>query len=1343
MAPKKNTTQKSNKNSKNTKGNSNVKWYLMLALKIVAALAVILLFVYMYWSNQTEEAKMHAKIEQLKKEIGAQAASLSDSHDELAELAAELEETEFELKESEEESVQLEKDIENKMKEMLSLQKQKETQREQMRQANSAKMEAKQKEIEELIAVYQSNIDALSAGSPEELKKIAAEKKASIDKIKETNAAEIAEMEKAYSKLAIVVDEDIATRKALMKEELGKDLEKYDKQIEKLQAELEPLSETDGETSVEKIKLLNGEITVIGEKRAAAQGEYVAELLSVEEGKKKELAEMQKDKRAAINARKAAHAQFISKEEASYKAMIRNDEAERTAMVNEHKKQIEQLTFEKDSEIQELDEKNNSLESDLSKVTSDLAEMKKQKETIKTRNADLQKAIEVHKKRDEEIKKLTSVYKCKSNTTTDLANCTAKVKASIDSKKAEREKLISAITKTHADGVAALKLHKGWKTNSVYTPCPNGADLIGGGPGDTYACKFRSFTARDRGLGCVPGYKIPISEKLVLPPGKMKQFFTNLPSCNFQTGNVWYVPINVYRTHDEHIVHAKKHNMTLATFNTREEWNMFITFERAYRSKYYGQQGAYHVGMQAVTKDGVFKGQPKSSESWKYYDDSVFFKDVAPGDTVPPFQFIVQVYEHPLGMKPLNPTVGFSVGKYNIPHHLNDKVSYILVHAGYAVTIFEHQNQTGRSEKFTGSKNINETSLKGKVSSILIERSQDSRPELFQMINSRKIATGVTGAVALEGRCVFPIERSTRLPAYYKLTAPTADIAAKSAKDFMVQYGNYREDSIVPMKKGNNHQVFMIDKMRPLKSENGVYELIIKDRRVQLGKVGGPYKRVSGNQPVDTISIDSFGTLRYLQNNSKTLIMSIRNVKYYRLINSGIVTTDRIKIASVHDNESVNVAREPPGPSIAEDPVAPSPKPNPKPPPKPMPKPPPKLPPKDIDCKLKLYTDYPGRDIANKPNVVSPYACAAYCKHSHRATHFSVDKQTRHCYCKSGISKVSKNERMISGATCFADEISNGPTGVAVARVLAYHPHHQKEGYSGNFFGVGVEHADRINALKTVCVNGVEYPVKEVVKTVDPKIVYVYLPYRLKQRVMSSGAGGAVVIGKCPGNLSVANEKEPPPPPRKKSKGCHPNDCMISTEHGAVAIQHLKIGDRVYTPSGYEPIIGFFDKDSKKMAEYYEIALENKQQITVSRHHAIPINGKMTDPSLVKHGDVINTLSGLTSVTSNTKILKQGAHHFLVPSGLYYIDNVICSDYTMHLPLAMFNLVHMYINARYAMGVPIVYREQSLLSPYWPYHILGKLNASTSIYNICSVLFVPLVLLTEFILAVYVSMNKK
>ncbi|AHA55162.1 putative membrane protein [Emiliania huxleyi virus 156] len=740
MAAKKKTPPKTNsKKDKTSAGKSNIRWYLMLTLKIILALAVVMLFIYVYWSNQNEEARMHAKIEQLKKEIGAQAASLSDSHDELAELAAELEETEFELRESEEESVQLEKDIENKMKEMLSLQKQKETQREQMRQANSAKMQAKQKEIEELIAVYQSNIDALSAGSPEELKKIADEKKASIDKIKETNADEIAEMEKAYSKLAIVVDEDIATRKTLMKEELDKDLEKYDKQIEKLQVELEPLSEADGEAAVEKIKLLNGEITVIGEKRAAAQGEYVAELLSVEEGKKKELVEMQKDKRAAINARKAAHAQFISKEEASYKAMIRNDEAERTAMVNEHKKQIEQLTFEKDSEIQDLDEKNNSLESDLSKVTSDLADMKKQKETINTRNADLQKAIEVHKKRDEEIKKLTSVYQCKSNTPTDLANCTAKVKASIDSKKSEREKLISTITKTHADGVAALKLHKGWKTNSVYTPCPNGADLIGGGPGDTYACKFRSFTARDRGAGCVPGYKIPISEKLVLPPGKMKQFFPNLPSCNFQTGNVWYVPINVFRTHDEHIVQAKKYNMSLATFNTREEWNMFISFERAYRPKYYGQKGGYHVGMQSVTKDGVFKGQPKSSESWKYYDNSVFFKDVAPGDTVPPFQFIVQVYEHPLGLKPLNPTVGYNVGKYNIPNHLNDKVSFILVHAGYAVTIFEHHNQTGRSEKFTGSKNLLESSFRGKVSSILIERTSNGRPEMFQLINSKKM----------------------------------------------------------------------------------------------------------------------------------------------------------------------------------------------------------------------------------------------------------------------------------------------------------------------------------------------------------------------------------------------------------------------------------------------------------------------------------------------------------------------------------------------------------------------------------------------------------------------------
>lgn len=208
-------------------------------------------------------------------------------------------------------------------------------------------------------------------------------------------------------------------------------------------------------------------------------------------------------------------------------------------------------------------------------------------------------------------------------------------------------------------------------------------------------------------------------------------------------------------------------------------------------------------------------------------------------------------------------------------------------------------------------------------------------------------------------------------------------------------------------------------------------------------------------------------------------------------------------------------------------------------------------------------------------------------------------------------------------------------------------------------------------------------------------------------------------------------------------KGCHPNDCMISTKHGQVAIQHLNIGDRVYTPSGYEPIIGFFDKNNNKTAGYYEIALENNEIITVSRHHAIPIDGTLTDPSLIKSGDIVNTLRGMTTVTSNTMISKQGAHHFIVPSGLYYIDNVVCSDYTMHVPLIVFNIVHMYILARYHMGIPIIYREQSVLSPYWPYHILGKMNASTTTYNVCSIIFIPIIIVTEFILSIYVNLYKK
>ncbi|AHA54596.1 putative membrane protein [Emiliania huxleyi virus 145] len=110
MAAKKNTSTKT-KGKKDTQpaGKSNLRWYLMLSLKIIIALAVVLLFIYMYWSNQNEEARMFAKIEQLKKEIGAQAASLSNSHAELSDLNAELEATELELKDSEEESVNLEK----------------------------------------------------------------------------------------------------------------------------------------------------------------------------------------------------------------------------------------------------------------------------------------------------------------------------------------------------------------------------------------------------------------------------------------------------------------------------------------------------------------------------------------------------------------------------------------------------------------------------------------------------------------------------------------------------------------------------------------------------------------------------------------------------------------------------------------------------------------------------------------------------------------------------------------------------------------------------------------------------------------------------------------------------------------------------------------------------------------------------------------------------------------------------------------------------------------------------------------------------------------------------------
>ncbi|UKZ11049.1 hypothetical protein EhVM1_000034 [Emiliania huxleyi virus M1] len=1241
MAAKKNTSTKT-KGKKDTQpaGKSNLRWYLMLSLKIIIALAVVLLFIYMYWSNQNEEARMFAKIEQLKKEIGAQAASLSNSHAELSELNAELEATELELKDSEEESVNLEKNIADKTKEMMALQKQKELQREQMRQANSEKMKEKQKEIDNLIAVYQSNIDALSSNSPEAMKKIAAEKKITLDKIKESNAAEIAEMEQSYSKLATTVASDIETRKNILSGELEKELLKYDKQIETVTAELEPLAEKDGDEVKEKIKLLNDEIKVIGQKRATAQSEHVAQLLSIETNKNNELADMQKTKRASINARKASQASFIAKEDASYKAMLKNDENERNAMIDKHKKQMEQLQFEKDSEIEDLEEQNNSLDSDISKLADDLSVMKTQKEMLIIQKSDLQQAVEVHKKRDVEIKKLAGVYGCGSKTSTDLANCTTKVTANINAKKVERDNLISTITKKHANGVASLKFHKGWKANSKYTPCPNGAALLGGGPGDTYACAYN--VGKFRPSTCVPGYGIPITEKLVLPPGQMKQWFPRLPSCNYESTNVWYIPWHFMRTYDEHIKMAQRYMVQLATFNTTEEWHMFMHFERAYRTgRYFDQQGAYIVGTEVVSEDGGFKGNPRSSESWKHYDDSVFFKDIPGNAAAQPFNSAVILHEHPIGSRENNASIGYGVGKYNLPGHLNDRVSSILIHRGYSVHAFENRDFKGHSEKFIGKVDLRGNRLERRISSIIIEKVGDDVYDMFQKTKQK----GIIGVALLEGKGIVPAPRNIRLPAIYKITAPTAALAAEAAKLFMTKHGRQRPDSIFAIERGNDFDVYTVHKDRPLISENGRYELIIKDQRAQVGKVGGPYTVISRNSKTDMIQIDDKGVLRFLDYAKTPNQTTMIGTKYLRLSNLGVLSTNN---HILNKNSSGTVGTE--------NGITPPEEPPTKPPPKPPPRLPPPKPPPPPKPQLKLF------------------------------------------------------------------------------EIVAFNSYHQKEGYDQNFIGVPSYAVSDINRAKVLCIGGVRHSVTHIMQTKDPKIPYVYLNPYLKRRVK---VGTPAVIGDC--NIGTLTK---PAPPQNKN-GCHPNNCMVYTEHGAVAIQHLNVGDRIYTPSGYEPIIGFFDKDIKKTAEYYEITMENKQHITISKHHAIPINGRMTDPSLIQIGDVINTVSGITSVVSNNKVLQQGAHHFLVPSGLYYIDNVVCSDYTMHLPLVMFNLVHMYIRARYNIGLPIIYREQSVLSPYWPYHILGKLNASTTMYNICSVLFVPLVILTEFILAVYVSMNKK
>jgi len=138
-------------------------------------------------------------------------------------------------------------------------------------------------------------------------------------------------------------------------------------------------------------------------------------------------------------------------------------------------------------------------------------------------------------------------------------------------------------------------------------------------------------------------------------------------------------------------------------------------------------------------------------------------------------------------------------------------------------------------------------------------------------------------------------------------------------------------------------------------------------------------------------------------------------------------------------------------------------------------------------------------------------------------------------------------------------------------------------------------------------------------------------------------------------------------------------------------MDELTVGVQIRTPNGFEPVIGFGHADADAHGEYYRFSTSAGKTLSISPRHHLFANGKEVEPATVKVGDELHLPGKETTVVTAISLgVAQGAFHLFVPSGAYYVDGLLASDYLDYVAFKpVWVAGRYYVAARYYLGVPI------------------------------------------------------
>jgi len=181
---------------------------------------------------------------------------------------------------------------------------------------------------------------------------------------------------------------------------------------------------------------------------------------------------------------------------------------------------------------------------------------------------------------------------------------------------------------------------------------------------------------------------------------------------------------------------------------------------------------------------------------------------------------------------------------------------------------------------------------------------------------------------------------------------------------------------------------------------------------------------------------------------------------------------------------------------------------------------------------------------------------------------------------------------------------------------------------------------------------------------------------------------------------------------------CHPAHATVERVDGArVRMDELKVGEKIRTPSGFEPVVGFLHADKDLAPSYYVFdAAEAGVSMAISANHFVYADGAEVDPSSVKIGQVLTTPEGPATITAIKQETHLGAYHLVTASGAYYVDSVLASTYVSYIPHWAWKVFgDGYITARYHLGIPLVPDGDSPVPLFWMLDVLNALHVPSTV----------------------------